>query len=206
ERLGLIWLFRPEREKGCWALRRQARELLPDHFREIGLYGLDVDETQQMLMNLLPVKEWPQGVEDVILNRVEGNPLYLEEVLRSLINEGLLSQESDGRWAFSDTFTNINVPDTLEGVLLARLDRLEELCRWTVQLASVVGRSFPHDVVAHAATAVNNVSVNPYLTELQLVEIVRELQRNPEIVYVFSHSLMQEVSYGTLAGRARREY
>lgn len=204
--VAFVWLFRPDREKGCWELRRKARQDMDDRYREIGLYGLDMAEAQQMLLNLVPVREWPPGVADMILNRVEGNPLYLEEVIRSLTNDGLLVKGSHGRWQFSDTITTITVPDTLEGVLLARLDRLEELCRWTVQVASVVGRSFPYDVLAHTATAVNNLSVNQYLTELQLVEIVREAQRNPELVYAFMHSLMQEVSYSTLAASARREY
>lgn len=204
--LMFIWLFRPDREKGCWELRRHAREELADRYYEIGLYGLNTLETQQMLMNLVPVKEWPAGVSDLILNRVEGNPLYLEEVIRSLINDGSLTQGEDGRWHFSETITSITVPDTLEGVLLARLDRLEELCRWTVQVASVIGRSFPYDVVAHTATAVNPVPINEYLTHLQLVEIIREGQRNPELVYAFIHTLMQEVSYSSLAASARRQY
>lgn len=211
--LMFVWLFRPEREKGCWELRRKAaKEMVEDdRYREIGLYGLNTAETQQMLLNLAPVQQWPPGVADLILNRVEGNPLYLEEVIRSLMNDGLLVKEADsdvpdGRWHFSETITSITVPDTLEGVLLARLDRLEELCRWTVQVASVVGRSFPFDVLSHTATAVTDRSVNDYLTELQLVEIIREAQRNPELVYAFIHTLMQEVSYSTLAASARREY
>lgn len=204
--LAFFWLFRPDREKGCWQLRRKARQEYPDHYREIGLYGLNTADTQEMLLNLAPVREWPSGVADMILNRVEGNPLYLEEVIRSLINDGLLVRLDDGRWQFSDTITNITVPDTLEGVLLARLDRLEELCRWTVQVASVVGRSFPFDVVEHTTSEINNVEVSAYLNELQLVEIVREAQRSPELVYAFIHSLMQEVSYSSLAASARREY
>lgn len=204
--LGFAWLFRPDREKGCWQLRRKARQEYPDHYREIGLYGLNTADTQEMLLNLVPVGAWPPGVADMILNRVEGNPLYLEEVIRSLINDGLLVRLDDGRWQFSETITSITVPDTLEGVLLARLDRLEELCRWTVQVASVVGRSFPFDVLEHTANEVNNIGVTSYLNELQLVEIVREAQRNPELVYTFIHSLMQEVSYSSLAASARREY
>jgi class 3 adenylate cyclase/predicted ATPase len=204
--LAFVWLFRPDREKGCWQLRRKARQEFPDHYREIGLYGLNTADTQQMLLNLVPAAQWPPGVADLILNRVEGNPLYLEEVIRSLINDGLLVRLADGRWQFSETITSITVPDTLEGVLLARLDRLEELCRWTVQMASVIGRSFPFDVVEHTANELNNVTATPYLDELQLVEIVREAQRSPELVYAFIHSLMQEVSYSSLAASARREY
>lgn len=204
--LMFLWLFRPEREKGAWELRRKARQELTDHYDEIGLYGLSTTGAQEMLLNLVPVETWPEGVAELILNRVEGNPLYLEEVIRSLMNDGLLVQREDGRWQFSDTITSITVPDTLEGVLLARLDRLEELCRFTVQVASVVGRSFPYDVLTHTAETIYNLPVNEYLSELQIVEIIREAQRNPEVVYAFIHSLMQEVSYGTLAASARREY
>lgn len=204
--LVLVLLMRPEREKGCWQMRRSAEQNFATQHTEIGLYGLSRLATQQMLLNLIPVTSWPPGVADLILNRVEGNPLYLEEVVRSLMNDGLLTRQADSRWQFSETVTTISVPDTLEGVLMARLDRLEELCRWTVQVAAVVGRSFPEDVLSHTTTQMAEVPMVEFLTQLQLVEIIRQAQQKPEVLYAFIHSLMQEVSYGSLAVSARREY
>ncbi len=201
-----IFLFRPERNKGCWTLKEKVAAEYKTRAVEIVLTGLSSEDSEQLLRNLVPVSHWPVGSIDLILNRAEGNPLYLEEVLRSLINDGLLQKEENGRWQFSESVQEITVPDTLEGVLLARLDRLEELCRWTVQVASVVGRSFPLDVLSHATAESGDLPVNRYMTELETVEIIREMQNNPEYIYSFMHSLMQEVSYSSLALSSRRHH
>ena len=208
EQLPLLLLlsFRPEREKGCWQLRETLGNSFGMHYTEIRLEGLSREDARALLHSLIPVDEWPERAEALILDRAEGNPLYLEEVLRSLMNDGLLTEQENGRWQFSQTVATITVPETLEGVLLARLDRLEELCRWTAQVASVVGRSFPYDVLEHITSERNDQPLEGYVSELQLVEMIREAQRNPERVYAFIHSLLQEVAYNSLAVSSRKIY
>ena len=201
-----LFLFRPERNKSCWDLRSKLEANYASRYLEFTLAGLTREDSEKLLRNLVPVPQWPAGSIDLILNRAEGNPLYLEEVLRSLINDGLLYMDQNGRWQFSENVTEVTVPDSLEGVLLARLDRLEELCRWTVQVASVVGRSFPLDVLSHATAESEDLPVNRYMNELETVEIIREMQGNPEHIYAFMHSLMQEVSYSSLALSSRRRH
>ena len=208
EQLPLLFLlpFRPEREKGSWQLRRTLNEAHSLFYTEIRLEGLSRQDAQTLLYSLVPLDEWPVGAETLILDRAEGNPLYREEVLRSLINDQFLTKGENGRWQFSQTVAAITVPETLEGVLLARLDRLEELCRWTVQVASVVGRSFPYDVLEHLTRSRNDQPLDGYVSELQLVEMIREAQSNPERVYAFIHSLLQEVAYNSLAVSSRKTY
>lgn len=208
EQLPLLFLllFRPDREKGSWQLRGTLAEVHSLYYTEIRVEGLSREDAQHLLHSLVPIDQWPAGAETLILDRAEGNPLYLEEVLRSLINDGLLTQVENGRWQFSQTVASITVPETLEGVLLARLDRLEELCRWTAQVASVVGRSFPFDVLEHVTRSRNDQPLDGYVSELQLVEMIREAQRNPERIYSFIHSLLQEVAYNSLAVSSRKTY
>ena len=200
-----LLLFRPEREKGCWELRSKLAEDHSLFYTEVRIEGLSRDDARTLLHGLVPIEEWPIGAETLILDRAEGNPLYLEEVLRSLMNDGMLTEGENGRWQFNQTVATITVPETLEGVLLARLDRLEELCRWTAQVASVVGRSFPFDVLEHI-TSGRNQPLDGYVSELQLVEMIREAQKNPERVYAFIHSLLQEVAYNSLAVSSRKTY
>ncbi|VAW43127.1 Adenylate cyclase / Guanylate cyclase, partial [hydrothermal vent metagenome] len=202
----LLLLFRPEREKGCWQLRNKLKEAYAHQYSEIRIEGLTRQAARELLHSLVPIDAWPADAETLILDRAEGNPLYLEEVLRSLMNDGLLTQGENGRWQFSQTVAAITVPETLEGVLLARLDRLEELCRWTAQVASVVGRSFPFDVLEHITSGRNDQLLDGYVTELQLVEMIREAQRNPERIYAFIHSLLQEVAYHSMAVSSRKTY
>ena len=203
----LLLLFRPDREKGAWQLRdRLVESHNSQRYTEIRVDGLSRLGAQELLHSLVPIDDWPSGAETLILDRAEGNPLYLEEVLRSLMNDGSLTRTENGRWQFSQTVAAITVPETLEGVLLARLDRLEELSRWTAQVAAVVGRSFPYDVLEHITSGRNDQPLEGYVMELQLVEMIREAQRNPERVYAFIHSLLQEVAYNSLAVSSRKTY
>jgi predicted ATPase len=86
------------------------------------------------------------------LERTEGNPLYLEELVRTLLNENALWQDPQGQWQVRH-LESVTVPDTLQGMLMARLDLLEEPPRQTAQVASVVGRLFSYDVLAYTQAA-----------------------------------------------------
>ena len=160
---------------------------------------------RQLLSNLIRLTQWPLSVQDLILQRVEGNPLYLEEVLRTFMENGALVRDERGAWQVRDDVAEITVPDTLQGVMMARLDRLEEPPRQTAQVAAVVGRSFPYEVLSHVIDT-EHIELNPCLVRLQQNEIVREDQRIPDLIYAFQHTLMQEVCYESLLARTRREY
>jgi class 3 adenylate cyclase/predicted ATPase len=202
----IMWLllYRAERSKGCWTVREKAAREYPHCATEIMLDRLSPEETQELLSNLIRLTQWPQNVQDLILQRVEGNPLYLEEVLRTFIENGALLREGGG-WQVRDDVAELNVPDTLQGVMMARLDRLEEPPRQTAQVAAVVGRSFPYTVLSHVIDP-ELIELNPCLVRLQQNEIVREDQRLPDLIYTFQHTLMQEVCYASLLARTRREY
>ncbi|CAG0934972.1 adenylate cyclase 10 [Thermoflexales bacterium] len=203
----IMWLllYRAERSKGCWKIRERAVRDFPHAATEITLERLSPAETQQLLSNLIRLLQWPLSVQDLILRRVEGNPLYLEEVLRTFIENGALARDGRGVWHMRDDVTEIRVPDTLQGVMMARLDQLEEPPRQTAQVAAVVGRSFPFKVLSHVIDTAH-IELNPCLVRLQQNEIVREDQRVPDLIYAFQHTLMQEVCYESLLARTRREY
>jgi class 3 adenylate cyclase/tetratricopeptide (TPR) repeat protein len=203
----IMWLllYRAERAKGCWKIRERAARDFPHCATEITLDRLSPAETQQLLSNLIRLLQWPFSAQELILRRVEGNPLYLEEVLRTLIESGALARDEHGAWQMHDDVAEIKVPDTLQGVMMARLDRLEEPPRQTAQVAAVVGRSFPYSVLTHVVDT-EHIELNPCLVRLQQNEIVREDQRVPDLIYAFQHTLMQEVCYDSLLARTRREY
>jgi class 3 adenylate cyclase/predicted ATPase len=203
----VMWLllYRAERAKGCWRVREKAVREFVHCATEVELTRLSPAETQQLLTNLIRLTQWPPSVRELILQRVEGNPLYLEEVLRTFIEKGALTHDEFGVWQMRAEVGEVAVPDTLQGVMMARLDRLEEPPRQTAQVASVVGRSFPYAVLAHVVEP-GQIALNPCLIRLQQNEIVREDQRVPDLIYAFQHSLMQEVCYDSLLARTRREY
>jgi predicted ATPase len=203
--LMLLLLYRPERSKGCWEIHEKVAREFPHCATDIALHPLAATESQALLNNLVQVARWPAEMRELILNRTEGNPLYLEEVLRALMDSRTLIQDDSGQWQISGRLDASQIPDTLQGVMMARLDQLEELHRGTAQVASVVGRIFAFDVLAHVVPE-NGNKLNTSLVGLQQHEIVRETQRVPELGYSFRHALMQEVCYHSLSARARRQY
>jgi predicted ATPase len=83
----------------------------------------------------------------MILKKSEGNPFYVEEVIRMLIDGEKIAWQ-DGRWAVTGVIQTLDIPDTLHGVLTARIDRLSEEAKFTLQVASVIGRKFYTEILA----------------------------------------------------------
>jgi class 3 adenylate cyclase/tetratricopeptide (TPR) repeat protein len=203
--LMLLLLYRPERAKRCWEAHEKIAREFAHRATEIALQNLTSVDGQHLLTNLVGIEEWPREISEAILSRTEGNPLYVEEVIRTLIDDGTLARKDGGQWRLAGDIQAIKVPDTLQGVMMARLDRLDEPTRWTAQLASVVGRVFPFDVLAHVVPE-NGAQLNRCMVRLQQHETIRETQRTPELVYTFKHTMMQEVCYHSLLARIRRLY
>ena len=203
--LALLLVYRPERAKSRWQIREKALRDLPHCSLEIDLHALSTDQSLTLVRNLVKLEHWPLDVQQLILERTEGNPLYVEEMIRALVDDGMLTQAENGEWRMNDRVDASRLPDTLEGVMMARLDRQDEPCRWTAQVASIAGRIFSFDVLLHSLTE-NSADVNPCLLKLQQAEIVREMQRAPELIFAFHHALMQEVCYNSLLARVRRVY
>lgn len=203
--LMLLLLFRPERAKGCWQMRQKVEREFPHCAAEIGLHPLAPAESQELLTNLVRIASWPAEMRELILGRTEGNPLYMEEMLRALMDEQALVLDDGGQWQVAGQIAAFQVPDTLQGVIMTRLDRLDEPSRGTAQVASVVGRIFSFDVLDHIATE-RGPQLGRCLVGLQQHEIVRETQRAPELVYTFKHGMTQEVCYHSLLSRVRCLY
>jgi len=203
--LMLLLLYRPERAKRCWQIHEKIGREFAHCAADIALQHLTATDGQQLLANLVGIERWPADISRLILSHTEGNPLYVEEVIRTLIEDQTLIQEQSGQWRINRNIEAVKVPDTLQGVMMARLDRLDEPSRWTAQLSSVVGRVFPFDVLAQIVPE-NGALLERCLVRLQQHETIREMQRTPELVYTFRHAMMQEVCYGSLLARIRRIY
>jgi predicted ATPase len=97
--------------------------------------------------NLLVIESLPSATRDYILARSEGNPLFVEEVIGMLIDRGVIRREGE-RWVATQEVSDVDIPDTIHGLLLARIDRLPPEIRRTLRVASVIGRQFPATVLA----------------------------------------------------------
>jgi ABC-type oligopeptide transport system substrate-binding subunit/class 3 adenylate cyclase len=201
--LMLVLLSRLEREHGAWRIKVKSETDFSHRYTEIMLKPLSPSEQNRLVDNLLAIADLPDATRRLILERTEGNPFYLEEIIRSLIDQGAIVHDED-RWRTTRDLTHLDIPETLEGVLLARIDRLQEDVRRTLQMASVIGKSFLYRLLEAITTA--EQQLDEQLAQLQRIDLVREKNRLPELEYMFKHSLTQEAAYNSLLMDQRREF
>ena len=201
--LMLVLLSRLEREHDSWQIKLKAETDFSHRYTELQLKPLSKTEQNLLVNNLLAVADLPESTRQLILDRTEGNPFYLEEIIRSLIDQGVIVRAGDN-WRATHEITEIALPDTLQGVLLARIDRLQEDVRRTLQLASVIGKSFLYRLLEAIAEA--EQQLEGHLAQLQRVDLVREKSCLPELEYMFKHSLTQEAAYDSLLLEQRRDF
>jgi class 3 adenylate cyclase/tetratricopeptide (TPR) repeat protein len=199
----LFLLFRPERDKPCWKLKVKAETDFPHRYAELALGPLDGASSGVMIDSLLETASLPEPVRDRICDTSEGNPFFLEELIRELIDEGQLVKDQRG-WMLGQTEAQLHVPDTLEKVVQARLDRLGRDERLTLQAASVIGRQFVFKVLE--AISQLDEGLRDCILGLQRADLIRERARIPELEYAFKHVLVQQVTYATLLLAQRKEF
>lgn len=140
-RLLVILGSRVERSAPGWRLIVEGRELFGDALVELRLGPLSEESSRTLVSNLLKVESLPVETRELILQKAEGNPFFVEEVIRMLIDRGAIVREDD-RWIATERVVGIEIPDTLHGLLLARIDKLPVESKRTLRVASVIGRQF----------------------------------------------------------------
>jgi len=139
---------------------------------------------------------------DFIANRTEGNPLFIEEMTYNLLENGSIRKE-DNRYSLSLKPTDIQVPASIQGIIAARLDRLEGTLKGIMQTASVIGREFAFRIL-QAVTSLREDLKSSLLT-LQDLEFIYEKNLFPELEYIFKHALTREVAYNSQLIKKRKE-
>jgi predicted ATPase len=138
----LIFAGRAESDAPGWRLVTQPRSTFGDALTEIRLQPLAEDDSRELVSNLLEIESLPEQVRNQILERSEGNPFFVEEVIRMLIGRGAIVR-SGNRWIADESINSVEIPDTLHGLLLARIDQLPDGAKRSLRVASVIGRQFP---------------------------------------------------------------
>jgi class 3 adenylate cyclase/tetratricopeptide (TPR) repeat protein len=204
----IVCVTRPERDTQAWAVLAAARTALSDRYLELALGPLANEAASRLLDNLLDVDGLSVPLRDIILQKSDGNPFFIEEVVRSLIDAGHVVREGE-RWRAEASLETVTIPDTLIGLLSARIDRLPDDTRRVAQTAAVIGRAFTRSlleaVIAASPPAERTGDVSPHLATLLAEELLRERARDPEPEYVFKHALTRDAAYQRLLLRRRRE-
>jgi predicted ATPase/class 3 adenylate cyclase len=193
-----ICLSRPDKTAAGWHTINTIQATMAARYHPVLLDPLQEDQTDLLLSNLLGVKAFPKNLRDMIVERADGNPFFIEELIRSLIETKQIVQE-DNHWRVIREGLDVVLPGTLRGVLGARIDRLPELSKHVLQYAAVIGHSFDLQVLRQL-TGLNGSfdSEIQYLLEASLVEPFRE-------EYAFRHVLIQEAAYDSLLIKKRVE-
>ncbi len=171
------------------------------YYTRITLHALPESQTGALIAGALQTAEVPAPVRDLIARRAEGNPLFIEELSKALVEDGAL-QRANGEYRLARSLSEVTVPDTIQGVIMARIDRLPEHSKAALQIASVIGREFTARLVERVAAA--GQEARRALRELRAVELIYQKATHPELEYMFKHALTHDVAYESLLRQRRK--
>jgi tetratricopeptide (TPR) repeat protein len=172
-----------------------------ERYREIRLQDLSMSEAYAMVESLLKTKAIPIELKKFVQEKVEGNPFYLEEVMNALIETGTLIRDN-GSWKLARPVTESNIPSTIQGVISARVDRLEKESKQILQEASVIGRAFIYNLLLRITELKD--PIERCLNDLKALDLIRIRSLQPELEYIFKHALTQEAVYSGLLKKERQ--
>jgi class 3 adenylate cyclase/tetratricopeptide (TPR) repeat protein len=190
----VITTFRPD-YRAEWMQR--------SYYRRLALPPLDAYSTDELLASLLGDDPSLDGLAEVIRERVGGNPLFIEEIVRALAEEGALDGDR-GAFRLSEEIGGIAIPPTIESVLVARIDRLADREKGILQTASVIGREFS-DLVLARVCGLPVAELEAALHTLVAGEFLNQQALYPNAEYTFKHALTEEVAYLSQLAARRTE-
>ena len=176
-------------------------ERLGVRFEHLELQPLDKKNSESLISNILDIKGLPYQLKNSIIERTGGNPFFLEEVARYFMDSGAVIQTRRG-FEVTDKIFSAVIPPTIQDLLTARIDRLEERTRQLVKVASVVGQSFFDRIIKEVADDIDNVDER--LEYLKAAQLIRQSQHMGELEYIFKHALVQEAAYASTLLQQRK--
>jgi len=171
-------------------------------YHEMRLQDLSRSESQEMVQSLLKTEKIPSELQRFIQEKIEGNPFYLEEAINSLIESNTLVR-GNGHWRVAKPISEADISSTIQGIISARVDRLEQASKKILQEASVIGRTFYYEILKRT-TAINN-SIDENLSGLEHLDLIKTKSIQPDLEYIFKQALTQEAVYNGLLKKERRE-
>ena len=172
------------------------------YYAQLRIDPLPLESAEELLVGLLGGGEEQRDLRRTLIQRTEGNPFFLEESVRSLIEAGVLTGER-GNYRLHAPLASIQVPGRVQAVLAARIDRLNPDDKRLLQTAAVIGKDVPLPLL-QAIAELPDDDIRAALTRLQSAEFLYEAKLFPDIEYTFKHALTHEVAYSSLLQERRR--
>jgi len=201
-RVLFINVFRPGYKETGDRILKTVKERLPVCYNEIMLKPLDEQLREVLITNILKISDLHHAFFRKIAQRTGGNPFFIEEVVRSLIDEHAVILK-DGSFELTDKIDSVSIPNTINEVLMFRIDQLDEKTRIIVKVASVIGRHLFYKVLQDVIK--QNEDIDARLSYLKEIQLFRERRKMGEVEYIFKHALAQKATYESILPRKRRE-
>lgn len=200
----LLCTSRPTENRIAEQVERVGAASLGDKFIHISLEPLSIGESTSLVDLLLTASDLAPWLRDMIAERAQGNPFFLEEIIRMLIDRQVISR-IDGRWEIAPGADpkDLQVPITLEGLILTRVDSLPETTRLVLQHAAVIGREFTRSLLTRTMDSADH-QLEAALQELLDHELLLARGEQPDRQYEFRHILTQLTVYNSLLMRRRQ--
>jgi predicted ATPase/class 3 adenylate cyclase len=170
------------------------------HVSSMNLGRLDREENAELVKSVSGGRRLPAELVAQIISHTDGVPLFVEELTKAVLESGLI-QNQGREFVLTGPLPPIAIPTTLQASLLARLDRLSDVCE-VVQIASAIGREFSFDILA-AVSGKPSTKLENALDQLVQAQLVYARGEPPDAVYIFKHALVQDAAYATLLRSAR---
>jgi class 3 adenylate cyclase/tetratricopeptide (TPR) repeat protein len=193
-RVFLIFTYRPEFVH-TWGGK--------SYHSQLNLNRLSNRESLSMVSHLLGTAELDENLEQLVLEKTEGVPFFIEELISSLKYQGII-EKKDNKYCLAKEIRDVSVPSTIQDVIMARMDTLLEGAKALLQTGSVAGREFNHDLI-QKVTELSEDELLYHLSVLKDSELIYERGIYPQSKYVFKHALTQDVAYNSLLHKRRRE-
>jgi len=173
------------------------------NYRRLHVEPLTGDSVRQLLDKLLGIHQSLSDLKTFLSERTEGNPFFIEELVRTLAETGVLASAPNG-YRLARAFSGVQVPATVQAVLASRIDRLRSQDKHLLQVAAVIGSTLPFGIL-HAIAGLDDEELWTSLANLQSSELLYETRLYPDPEYTFKHALTHEVAYAGLLHQRRRE-
>ncbi len=204
KRILIILAFRPDAEKEYLQTFGPLKKNTPDIFKEIPIKALDDKKIRELMHSFLPIpeKEISSQIELQIMDKAKGNPFYIEEIIKSLIQSKMLLQIKGG-WVPAGEITKLDVPEGLQALIMSRIDTISTQERQVLRISSVIGNNFSTTLLAEITKGYISKESLQLSDTLAKLEKSGLLQRAHNENYSFAHSLFQEVAYQSLLKETR---
>ena len=197
----LLLLFRPVKNAPSAKLILYARKVLGDRSVEVTFDRLTRDDCESFVSYILESDNLPKELLNLIGSKSDGNPLFLQEIVHSLIDNGAIEKTKDGKVKILKKLDTVTIPGSITGLIMSRFDQLNEKLKELLNIASVIGPTFSQNLICEL---IGEDDLDKIIDALIDAEMIFESSSFPDIKYSFHTTYIQEAIYSTLLLKRRR--